>query len=414
VIVPSDPPSDRRVPSPDAPAESRADLRARAEIGVLTGICAVVALAGSVATTDLAVAVVGAFLALGLAGTTGVIWSRALFPRGGSAAASAAGGRLVGSPGRPAPLQIGPPPHAAVEQGDTPRHAVAGYLDAPSHTGTGLVVAGDAVALHAGAPSQPAAPQTGLADPTLRAELDRMERRQQQDLAQRLHDGPLQHVVTALQDVTDLREGEDVDLAELELTLRQAIGGMREASTDLYDDVVRDAGLAAALGQVARSVERSGGPTVDVSVAAEASSEHDALVVAAARELLTNVRKHARASWAQVVVQRTRGGLLRLVVEDDGVGFDDDVRRAAAAQGHLGLRSVDDRARSAGGRLVAGNRLGAGVHDHGSMVQMLLPLDDRTRRALARHGTPASSRSTDAVGPTASRTDGGSGRLIGA
>ncbi|WP_051471054.1 sensor histidine kinase [Patulibacter minatonensis] len=371
MIVPSDPPADRRGPAPGPTADARHDLRARPVIGVLTGLCAIVALAGAVAATGVAVVVVGGVLALGLAGTTGAIWSRSLL-----APAAAVPGAVPPSIAAPATAAS---PALAPTTGSSPTAVPAGAAiptaNAPSAT--------TLLAPHP--------------DPTLRAELDRMERLQQQDLAQRLHDGPLQHVITALQDVTDMREGEDVDLRELEVTLREAILGMRDASTDLYDDVVRDAGLAAALGQVAKTAERAGGPTVDVAVAADTSSAHDALVIAAARELLTNVRKHAHASHALVVVERTRDGLLRLVVDDDGIGFDDDARRDAAARGHLGLRSVEDRARRAGGRLVAGSS------DRGAVVEVLLPADDGARPVVARRGVLGAARTGD-----------GPGRLVGA
>jgi two-component system NarL family sensor kinase len=209
------------------------------------------------------------------------------------------------------------------------------------------------------------------------AELERLERLHQQDLAQRLHDGPLQDVIAALQDVVDLRAGEDVDLADVEDALRSAVAGMRGASVDLYDDVEQNAGLAGALGRLAAAVEGDGGPATEVHVAADASSEHDRFVVSAVRELLHNVRKHAGARQAQVVVERTAPSLLRVAVRDDGVGLDEDTRRAAAGDGHLGLRSIDDRARHLGGSLHVA------TPDEGTVVSVLLPAPgDRRRRRL--------------------------------
>lgn len=222
----------------------------------------------------------------------------------------------------------------------------------------------------------PAEHEAALA-PAFALELERLERLHQQDLAQRLHDGPLQDVIAALQDVEDLRAGEPVDLQDVEDALRAAVAGMRHASADLYNDVVRDAGLAAALGRIAHVVERDGGPAVDVHVAADTSTEHDELLVSAARELLQNVRKHARATTARVLVDREASGRLRLQVQDDGIGFDEAARRAAEGAGHLGLRSVEDRARRFGGSLRLEPAAG------GTTVTLLLPVGgDRRRHQL--------------------------------
>ncbi|WP_051471055.1 sensor histidine kinase [Patulibacter minatonensis] len=176
-----------------------------------------------------------------------------------------------------------------------------------------------------------------------------LDRDQQEDLAKRLHDGPLQDVISALQDVEELRAGEPTDLADVETSLRAAIAGMRATSADLSDDVLRDAGLSSALRRVARKIERDGGPVIEVAVAADTSSEHDALLVAAAHELLTNVRAHARAGRAVLLVDRTPQGTLRLGVQDDGVGISASDRRSAVARGALGLRAVQERTVRAGG-----------------------------------------------------------------
>lgn len=208
---------------------------------------------------------------------------------------------------------------------------------------------------------------------TFSRELERLERMHQQDLAQRLHDGPLQDVIAALQDVVDLRAGEEIELADVEEALRAAVAGMRRAGADLYDDVVSDAGLAAALGRIAHVVERNGGPSIEVHVAADTSTEHDELLVSATRELLQNVRKHAQATHARVLVDRDPAGRLRLQVQDDGIGLDDATRRAAADAGHLGLRSIEDRAHRFGGTL----RLEPA--SSGTSVTVLLPANGDRR-----------------------------------
>ncbi len=76
-----------------------------------------------------------------------------------------------------------------------------------------------------------------------------------------------------------------------------------------------------------------------------------------AREALTNVLKHARASTARVRLS-TRDASLCLTVQDDGIGFDSEAARAG--DGH-GLRNIAERARAFGARLNVNSRPGAGT-----------------------------------------------------
>jgi two-component system NarL family sensor kinase len=200
-------------------------------------------------------------------------------------------------------------------------------------------------------------------------ELVRRERRQQEDVAVRLHDGPLQMVIAAHQDLEEHLEGDEVDLRETLSTLRLAVTALRDLNTDLYDAVLRDAGLAAALGQAAEATQRNGGPPIEVTVGAHTSSAHDPFVVSVVNELLTNVRKHAGASTASVLVARSESGWLRVSVTDDGVGMTPAVADRAADAGHIGLRSIQRRVEAAGGTF------GVRPLSPGTAVDLQLPED---------------------------------------
>lgn len=77
-----------------------------------------------------------------------------------------------------------------------------------------------------------------------------------------------------------------------------------------------------------------------------------------AQEALTNVRKHARASVASVLLEEQDGGY-RLRVTDDGVGF--SVADTAPVPGHLGLAAMRERAELAGGWLRIESTVGVGT-----------------------------------------------------
>lgn len=75
-----------------------------------------------------------------------------------------------------------------------------------------------------------------------------------------------------------------------------------------------------------------------------------------AQEALTNIEKHAGASKAAVCFQASEGGL-RLVVEDDGAGFD----YHPGAAGRFGLAGMRERVEGVGGRLAIGSAPGQGT-----------------------------------------------------
>ena len=86
----------------------------------------------------------------------------------------------------------------------------------------------------------------------------------------------------------------------------------------------------------------------------------DALLLATARELLTNVVKHAQATRADVRLS-VDGPDAVLVVADDGVGVDPQLVDRRAAEGHLGLVSRRVRIESAGGTLTVAPGAGTRV-----------------------------------------------------
>jgi signal transduction histidine kinase len=86
---------------------------------------------------------------------------------------------------------------------------------------------------------------------------------------------------------------------------------------------------------------------VDVA-AVDASAAVTTQMVAALREILHNIVKHARA---ETVTVRLTGDAeqIELAVTDDGVGFDVDRVGARESDGHFGLRGLRERAEQVGG-----------------------------------------------------------------
>ena len=100
------------------------------------------------------------------------------------------------------------------------------------------------------------------------------------------------------------------------------------------------------------------------------------------QEALNNATRHARAKSIRVELE-TGESSLELSICDDGVGFDEPAKRASALKaGSLGLISMEERARLAGGQLQLHTTPGAGTR-----VVARFPLDAagaESARALAR------------------------------
>jgi len=68
------------------------------------------------------------------------------------------------------------------------------------------------------------------------------------------------------------------------------------------------------------------------------------------QESLTNIKKHANAYIVRVLVTHDKNGNIRILIENDGKGFDQKKIQSAEGQ-HLGLTIMKERARHLGGDL---------------------------------------------------------------
>ncbi|GIF72258.1 sensor histidine kinase [Asanoa siamensis] len=170
-----------------------------------------------------------------------------------------------------------------------------------------------------------------------------------------LHDGLQQRLVALALDLRALRADAPESLRE---QVDEVATGIVEATEELRDFVhgiqpaaLTESGLRAALRTLARRA------ALPVEVRADLAGRLPADVESAAyyfvSEALTNATKHARASYVEVVAD-VAGGLLTVVVRDDGVGGAD----RSAGTGLLGLA---DRIEALGGRLTVVSPPGAGT-----------------------------------------------------
>ncbi len=207
---------------------------------------------------------------------------------------------------------------------------------------------------------------------SLLGELIQTEARERQRLSEHLHDGALQYVLAARQDLEDLPADVDPGTRErLEHALREAAALLREQVTEMNPAVLEQAGLSAAVARLGEDAAARGHFEFTADVGEEPSVERgplDALLYDTARELLANVVKHAGAAHVQLLLRRHEAGWM-LRVTDDGRGLDPAALADRLAAGHIGLASRRIRLEAAGGSLTV--RSGA---EAGTSVTALVPV----------------------------------------
>jgi two-component system NarL family sensor kinase len=188
----------------------------------------------------------------------------------------------------------------------------------------------------------------------LSGELDEVERTARRELAEELHDGALQYVLAARQDLEDARATDDPESFDrIDVALQESTTLLRSKVSQLHPSVLETTGLRPALQDLADQAESRGRLTVVL----RADGWDDAwrghaqeIAYSAARELLTNIVKHANARTVEITLGNA-DGFIELTVADDGKGFAEGVADRRLAEGHIGLASQRIRIESAGGSL---------------------------------------------------------------
>ncbi|MGP9536861.1 sensor histidine kinase [Brachybacterium sp. AOP43-C2-M15] len=168
-----------------------------------------------------------------------------------------------------------------------------------------------------------------------------------------LHDGVQQNVVSLSVALARARRAEDPArsaelLGQAHRQSQDLIQEVREVAWRVYPTALDEHGLASALDVIAETCPLPVRTEVDVTMTLPSQVESAAYFVA--REAVTNVVKHARASsidLAVVAPGTTRRPTLRLTVRDDGLGGADPAggglqglaRRVAALDGSVEVDS---------------------------------------------------------------------------
>jgi signal transduction histidine kinase len=162
---------------------------------------------------------------------------------------------------------------------------------------------------------------------------------------------------------------------------------VRNLSQLLHPSVLDDLGLSAAIESYVGSFSRRTGLVVDLvdrTSPGRISADAERAVYRVVQEALNNVHKHARASQV-VITLAHRDGTLKMVVDDDGGGFDAvDAERPGARSG-LGLLSIRERVTQLDGNLRLESVIGRGTR-----LEVSVPLLPETPEAIVPLPTESS------------------------
>lgn len=213
---------------------------------------------------------------------------------------------------------------------------------------------------------------------SLTMELSLVEERQRRSIATDLHDHIGQTLsvsnmkLSALQECVsagDLR----APLAEISRLLQQTIQYTRSLTFELSPPVLYELGLEAALEWCAENFQKKHGIACEYVSDGQPKPLGDdmrVILFRAVLELFANILKHASARHVKVSGWR-EGGLVKILVADDGVGFETSELAGRAAETHaFGLFNIRERLGHLGGQLLLES-----VEGQGTRVTLSAPLE---------------------------------------
>jgi PAS domain S-box-containing protein len=205
---------------------------------------------------------------------------------------------------------------------------------------------------------------------SLASELSLSEERERRRIATNLHDRIGQSLAFARLTLASLEQ--DGPVKEVRELIEQAIVDTRSLTFELSPPVLYELGLVPALEWLAHKIQLEHGVQTkfhDDDQPKPLDENFRVVLFQAVRELLVNVVKHARATHARILLRR-EADALRIIVEDDGVGF--EISNLAAKPDAIrtfGLFNIRERVEYLGGRVKIRSELGSGTR-----VTLMAPL----------------------------------------
>ena len=209
-------------------------------------------------------------------------------------------------------------------------------------------------------------------------------------VAMDLHDGPIQKLTVLAFNLDRLARKIDRDeigaartlMADVRSSLSGEMQALRRLMVELRPPILDEGGLSAALSDAAAEVLAD--TPIEWSLRCEIGTQRlapelETTVYRVVKEALVNVRKHSGGTRVDVFVLAI-GLALRLVVADNGRGFDMAAVDGVSDRKRFGLLGIHERVGGLGGTCTVDSRPGVGTR-----VEAFLPLKVRTAEEVHTH-----------------------------
>jgi PAS domain S-box-containing protein len=197
------------------------------------------------------------------------------------------------------------------------------------------------------------------------------EEQERARIATELHDDTIQVMTAALialdrlSLVSSMEESEHLVevIGQTRRVLDEATTRTRRLMFELRPVILHELGVLPAIMVVAEQTARETGAHIEVlSTCGRFEPMLEELAYRTMREALANIRLHATSARTIWLGLEDRYGVVECIVRDNGPGFDsDEAALRPDAMLHLGLASMRERVRAAGGELEICSQLGSGT-----------------------------------------------------
>lgn len=187
-------------------------------------------------------------------------------------------------------------------------------------------------------------------------------------IAREMHDGLAQelgyiYLKLGELEVSPSRNGAQAEIRTMKGVAARAYEEVRHAIFGLKTMVSRGLGLIPTLAEYLHEFGEQTGIAAELTVVNEEATRFSPQVeiqlIRIVQEALSNVRKHAHGSRAEVIFQSAEGSA-KITIQDDGRGFEPE-EAARPGRATFGLQTMRERAESAGGHLEIRSVAGKGT-----------------------------------------------------
>ncbi len=201
----------------------------------------------------------------------------------------------------------------------------------------------------------------------LSSELINAEEQERRRIASELHDDFSQRLAVLSLGLENVDEATPASLGDVHMQLHELVKSTSELSTDLHtlshrlhSSTLESLGLVPAVAALCKEFTANQGIRINFTSTEIPRSVHPDTALCIFRivqEGLRNLRKHSGAEEAKVDLKMA-GDRLEVTLRDEGCGFDS--KRLRENEG-LGIRSMEERARSLGGKFEIHSESGKGT-----------------------------------------------------